>query len=338
MLHMFANRWKSALQRIATFDVPDRLAKYIPTIPAQIIFAIICTSAAIAIRTFIDLVSTGAGPFAVTVPAALVATLFGRLLCGIMTQILALTYMWYYALPVTGSFLISDPGDAPRIVVNLLAGILVVGLGEVFRQAVRIAIEQREMFLEEMDHRVKNNFSSIAAVLRLQMARSENPKVLEAIESAIGRVESYAKAHQFLYRDFDGSGMLQMREYLSNLCRSLSDTMSTETQIEFECKVEKANLPRDRAIAVGLLVNEIATNSVKHAFKGRKTGNILVSFSNLEDGYRLIISDDGQGMSGPARPGSLGLRLVEGLAVQAKAEMELNTNAEGTCYSFELAH
>ena len=332
-----ASRWNAALQSLATFDVPERLTPHIGTIPAQILFAAVCTGAAISIRMFTDMVSTGAGPFAVTVPAALIATLFGRLFCGILTQTLALTYMWYYALPDIGSFTLANPADAPRIVVNLLAGMLVVGLGEVFRRAVRTAIDQREMFLDEMDHRVKNNFASIAAVLRLQMARNEDPNVAEAIDSALGRVESYATAHQFLYRDFDGSGKLKMQDYLVGLCDSLSNAIGADRNIDFECHVEKANLPRDRAIAVGLLVNEIATNSVKHAFAGRKSGKISVDFSNHPDGYRLVIADNGKGISEPPRPGSLGLRLVEGLTRQADAEMQTETGPEGTRYEFELA-
>ena len=327
---------RHTLQNLATFDVTERLARYTGTVGAQILFAFVCTFGAVLTRFLIDLLSTGAGPFAVTIPATLIATLFGRALCGVLTQILSITYMWYFALPEMHSFVLANAQDAPRIVVNLLAGMVVVGLGEIFRQAVRSALHEREMFLGEMDHRVKNNFASIAAVLRLQGARSDDENVRAALDAALGRVESYATAHQFLYQDYNSAGLLQMQSYLTSLCAALSETVSNTAAIEITCDIAPATLPRDRAIAVGLLVNELVTNSAKHAFADRQKGRIAVSFHATDSGYRLIISDDGRGITAPPRPGSLGLKLVEGLARQALAELETRTGPGGTHYEFAL--
>jgi two-component sensor histidine kinase len=255
----------------------------------------------------------------------------------VLTQILTTLYGWYFILPIQHSFTFSESEDGARLLLASIVGLTVIGLAELFRRAARAALADRETLLRELDHRVKNNFAAMAALLEMQQRRSNNVDTKAALQGALGRIESFARAHQFLYQDFDSVGTVNMKTYLSELCGVLGGAIGLDGGIRIGCDADRVMLPRDRAISIGLLVNEVATNSAKHAFAGRETGTIAIAFSEDRDGYRLEVRDDGCGMPEQRRNGSLGLALIQALAKQANATVEMQTSADGTAYSFALA-
>jgi len=318
--------------RLTSLDFSD-LARPVPPVLSQILFGVLCSVLAIALRMLTDIWLPGAGPFALTIPLVLVATLFGRWTAGIVCQTIVSLHAWFYVLPIQGSFDFADPTDGPRVFVNLAAGYFVVALAEIFRRAMRHALADREALLLELEHRVKNSFMSIASVLRLQMRNAKDPATQAALQSAIGRVESYARAYSFLYRRHDRAGEINMRNYLEELCRALEEAAGPG-EIAFKCDAADARLHRDRAIVIGLIVNEVSTNSFKHAFEG-KGGEIRVSFSEAPKEYHLVVADNGKGI-GEAAPetGGLGLQLIEVLTTQAEGRVEIDTAGGGTAFRF----
>lgn len=325
-----------ARPQLIRLDMVDRLHPLIPPLLAQLLFAILCGISAIALRTVIDVVAPGAGPFGMIMPFVLIATLFGRWQSGLAAHVLLVGYAWYYVLPVVGSFAFDDPGSGPRIVVNFLAGLAIVGLGEVFRRSVRAAVEDREMLIREIDHRVANNFSSILAMLRLQRSRVDNPAVRDALDTASGRVESYARAHQSLYRDGASDQRVDMPTYLSDLCGALESVLSEVSGANIRCWVDDIALPRDQAVTLGLIVNEVATNSAKHAFGDSKCGLISVKLDREPGRIVLSVADNGAGMKQTDRSGGLGMSLINALAKQAGAEVERESGSNGTCFRFVM--
>jgi two-component sensor histidine kinase len=321
--------------RLAHLDVPNLVRPYAPPLLTQVAFAVLCSAAGIGLRFLTDIWLPGAGTFALTIPIVLIATLFGRWLCGLITQTVTSLYAWYYVLPIQGSFEIADPSDGPRIAVNLIAGYFVVALAEIFRAAMRRALDDRQMLLLELQHRVKNNFASIAAVLRLQM-NSADEETTKALQTALGRVESFAHAHSFIYLDFDRTGLVNMQGYITELCAMIRASFDTE-DIRITCAADPALLPRDRAILIGLLINEVVTNSAKHAFAGRQSGVVEVHFTETPQGFQLSVSDNGHGMEDGSREGSLGMKLIEALTAQARGTVESKTGPIGTSFHFEFA-
>ncbi|NDW03715.1 sensor histidine kinase [Jiella pacifica] len=325
---------KFALRRLTHIDLPQKAERYLPVMATQVLFAVICSAVSIGLRFIADLFMPGAGPFALTIPAVLVATLFGRWLCGAITETISSLYAWYFVLPVTGSFYFAVPADGPRVVVNMLSGYFVVALAEAFRRAVRHALADRDALLLELQHRVKNNFASIASVLRLQISATPSDDAKEELKAALGRVESFAQAYEFLYHDADYTGAVEMRGYLEGLCRALATSLGSARNVDIHCDAEAADIPRDRAILIGLLVNEVANNSVKHAFGASGGGQIQVRFRRDDEAFRVEVSDDGIGMSGKGRPGSLGMRLIRGLTAQANGTVEVDSGKGGTRHNF----
>jgi two-component sensor histidine kinase len=332
------------MNRLGDFDLPDRLAPMLPPWATQILFAFFCLGVAGATRLAIDTVFPGAGPFALVYPAAIAATLFARWPSGFIVLAVSLTYAWYFVLPPQGSFTLSNPGDGPRTVVVAAGAVLSVVIAELFRRAVRRAgarldsrVEERDLLLRELDHRVKNSFALVAGLLDLQRRRSDNAATREALDAALSRVQSIAQAHRHLYRDAAVADKADMKVYLGDLCHALSDALFLSGAIRLTCTAEPALLPRDRAVSIGLVVNELVTNAAKHAFNGRPEGSISVTFARREGGWRLGVADDGIGLPETIREGALGRRLIDSFATQAGGTLSHTTGPTGTVFTLDLA-
>lgn len=327
-------------RRLSELDLPDRLAPVMPLWSSQMLIALGCTGLAFGVRALIDLFLPSAGPFALTFPSVLLATLFGRWQAGLLTQIFCALFAWYFVLPEHGSFRFEVPTDGPRVVVNFLSGLLIVLLAETFRRAVRRAVGEREeevdrrdLYLREFDHRVKNNFAIIASLLDLQR-RQLSGEAAQAIADAQARVASIARAHQSLYRGDGQPQRVEMSGYLCELAQSLHNGFLDGHRVDVRCEAETFWLDRDRAVSIGLLANELVTNAAKHAFVGREEGHITLQFQVHDDSLELAIEDDGVGMGNiEVSPDNLGQRLMKAFVKQAGGTLERTDLDRGTRFT-----
>jgi two-component sensor histidine kinase len=193
--------------------------------------------------------------------------------------------------------------------------------------AAEIARAQtRGVLLREMQHRVKNNFQVILSAISIQQRRFRNTEVEHALNHVASRINAISLAHDQLATR-DDARVVDMANYLRVLCASLQQ--QTEN-IAIDIEAADVELPIDRAVSVGLLVNELITNSIKHAFS-QSGGRVLVQLTT-GIGYgeaRLVIADDGHGIQTP-RPGGTGLRLVEALARQIGGVLDQESSSSGT--------
>ncbi len=133
-----------------------------------------------------------------------------------------------------------------------------------------------------------------------------------------------------------------MRDYLSDLCAALADALFLRGGITLSCDADESSVPRDRAVSIGLVVNELVTNAAKHAFPGRDIGTIKVMFRNRSGGgWTVTVSDDGVGLpEAPAVTGpdnGLGGRLIEAFARQAGGALTTDSDRTGTRVTLELS-
>ena len=188
------------------------------------------------------------------------------------------------------------------------------------------ALAQRELLLKELNHRVKNNLQMVSSLLNLQASRLSDPSSKEHFRKAIDRVQAVGDIHARLYQG-EQLGRIDFDEYLKDLCGRLRESMLDGKSITLKVETEPLVLDIDRAIPLGLIVNELVTNSIKHAFPNGATGNITVHLEKgpADQALRLSIGDDGRGLTdknGTERDG-LGMRLVEGLMQQVGGTMEI---------------
>ncbi|RYE04520.1 MAG: DUF4118 domain-containing protein [Sphingomonadales bacterium] len=334
--------------RLGELDLPDRLASVIPRWVTSIAVGLVATACAGIVRFVLDTVVPGAAIFALIFPAAMIATLFARWLAGATAGAVSILYGWYYLFPVRNSWRFETSAQAVTMGSVIVSCILTVALAEMFRRAVRRAaderdreVAERDLFLEEFDHRVKNNFTLVASLLDMQRRRAGEGETAQALGAALSRVESIARAHRHLYRGGGTApGSIDMAAYLHELCSALSEALFLRGAITLECHSDHAAIPRDRAVSIGLIVNELVTNAVKHAFPDRDAGRIQARFEKSEKGWRLAVSDNGAGMPEETRTkgrqGGMGQRLIDAFARQARGIVTTQSTPEGTTVTVEL--
>ncbi len=190
-------------------------------------------------------------------------------------------------------------------------------------EEIKASLQEKEVLLREIHHRVKNNLQIISSLLRLQageLGEAHLPPILESL----ARIRSMSLVHEKLYLSNNLSG-IDMLDYVKSQLSALFGIYGTASR-GVRDKVEGGGLllPVDQAIPCGLVINELVTNSLKHAFKGRSTGEIKV-FLGQEDGKAvLMVRDDGMGLPEgfdlPATQ-SVGLQIVQNLALQLRGEL-----------------
>ncbi len=204
-----------------------------------------------------------------------------------------------------------------------------VDVSERREQAERLgsALQEKEVLLAEVHHRVKNNLAVIASLLSLQSQATENPAVRKVLAEGEGRVRAMALIHQVLYegRDF---AQVDLRDYLQRLVGLEVTAYGTDTgRIRVTVEAEPVRIELARAIPCGLLVNELLSNALKHAFPGAQQGEVRVGLRRLAgDEAELTVCDDGVGLPQGIVLGetpSLGLRLAPLLAQQLQATLTL---------------
>lgn len=198
---------------------------------------------------------------------------------------------------------------------------------------------ENELLLREIHHRVKNNMEVVSSLLQLQSSQINDPSVQEAMISSQNRVHSMGIIHQKLYQG-DHLSSIEMRDYFINLSENILDSFNSSGKIKVECNMAKLILDVDTAISIGLITNELLTNSLKYAFEGKDSGTIKISLSPIsneeenEVDLQLIITDDGIGKADnqPSKGTGFGTQLVDLLTRQLGGKLTYENN-NGTVVS-----
>jgi two-component sensor histidine kinase len=179
------------------------------------------------------------------------------------------------------------------------------------------SLREKEMLLKEVHHRVKNNMQIVSSLLRLQSMQVRDAEAVRALRESEERVMSMALLHENLYRAND-LARVDVARYLRSLANELLSTHGARAvPVAITTTSNVTDLEIERAVPVGLLVNELVTNSLKHGFPDGRGGTIDIHLVRDADTYVLTVSDNGVGM--PAKPrasNSLGLSIVAALSTQ----------------------
>jgi two-component sensor histidine kinase len=181
------------------------------------------------------------------------------------------------------------------------------------------SLAEKEVLLKEIHHRVKNNLQVISSLLSLQARKLADPALREPLLESQGRVQSIALFHETLYRGHDLSGV-QASAYLRELVDAIFRASSPDGRLRREVVCDDVHLGVDTAVPCGLILNELLSNAIKHAYPGGAAGTIRVELRRVgEDRLRLVVEDDGVGLPADLEQRSqrsLGLQLVQMLAQQ----------------------
>jgi len=207
-------------------------------------------------------------------------------------------------------------------------------------EQIRASLKEKEILLQEINHRVKNNMQIISSLLNLQSRHIEDKKSLELFQSSQNRVKSMALIHERLYQSKDFT-RVDVADYVRSLTNQLFITYGIDqSAIKLKIDIKDIFLDMNTAIPCGLIINELVSNSLEHAFPRGTPGEIKIAMHPLnKNEIELIVSDNGVGMPEDMKlknSQSLGLYLVSMLAEdQLHGEIKLNRK-KGTAFHFRL--
>jgi PAS domain S-box-containing protein len=198
-----------------------------------------------------------------------------------------------------------------------------------YEQQISSSLKEKEILLKEIHHRVKNNMQVISSLLSLQSKYIPDKQTQELFEESRNRIRSMALIHEKLYQSKEFVN-IDFQSYVNDLVSNIMISYGFRGRnINLKLEIENISFDIDTAITLGLIINELVSNSYKHAFRGRKNGELFVMIKKEDDCYNLVVKDDGNGIAEDINlknVDSLGLQLVDTLIRQLYGSFELRNN------------
>lgn len=199
---------------------------------------------------------------------------------------------------------------------------------------LRNAYQERGVLLAEIHHRVKNNLAVISGLIQLQLMHAKSPDLYHMLRKSVNRINSIALIHEQLYKS-DNFSDVHLADNIISQLKSVENMFSDHftAEIDLDLRLEEVSVGINQALPIGLLINEIITNSFKYAFKNRSEGKIVIALAEKNGDIHLDIGDDGVGMNEEEflSHNSLGQKLIESLLAQLEAEYSIDFK-EGLMY------
>lgn len=241
---------------------------------------------------------------------------------------------------------LSNWKKSQNILFILIAGlVLLVSLGTLIYYLLKKQIEKNriieqqkkdlEFINKEVHHRVKNNLQVISSLLDLQTKYAQDKRYENLLKESKNRVQSMAFIHQNLYESA-GMNMVDMPNYVESLIDHLKTAYQKEDeQVQIHVQIEPLQLHMDLVVSIGMIINELVTNSLKYGFVGRKEGKIDVRLIPLNGSYELIVSDNGNGIPDEVnirQSNTFGFKMIRAFVQKLKGQMNVS-GERGTCVS-----
>lgn len=201
-------------------------------------------------------------------------------------------------------------------------------------KTVQIQNEELTLMMREIHHRVKNNLQIIISLLRLRSHDLDDQKSKELFDTTIDRIQSMSILHQKIYQS-KNIARFNVQEYLQTLTDSLMQSYGSDKSIEVIIESDIEEIPNDFIVSFALILNELVTNSLKHAFSESKPAKIIIRAMQKDEGFSLHYSDNGVWKKAK-NENSFGLELIKLLTEQISGEFDLQKTESGTSYDFSF--
>ncbi len=278
-------------------------------------------------------------PYVFVSAAMIIAALVAGWRSGLVALLAGQLLTIYLIIGPSHSIYVNGWHRQATVVFALVSQLIVLVIVAIYQREVDLGTEEREQrlkllddALKEIDHRTRNNYQTVLAMIDLQTRRTEDPKVANALRQVADRIEAIANASRQLAVRSAHLGTVKLDDHLCGLVQQIERGLSRDG-IDVDCQVEKVTASADTATSISIIVNELVTNAIKHAFNGEGVGHVRVS-GRKGSGFELIVADDGRGIRATRRDGhsGLGTRLVENFARQLGAKHEVVSSDSGTTH------
>lgn len=283
-------------------------------------------------------------PYAFMFVGSALATLLAGWRSGMIAVLFGQYLTWRFI--VGPAFYFQPPAIiSGALVVATVAQLITVTIIALYQREVGRGTAEREKrlsllddALKEIDHRTRNNYQTVLALVELQARQSSDAAVRDALRQVADRIQAIANASQQLAVKSGGLDTVRLDDHLCGLVEQIQRGLSRR-EIEVECDVDDVTASADTATSISIIVNELVTNALKHAFNGEGSGKVSV-MGRHGSGFELIVTDDGRGIDPKRRSskGGLGSKLVESFARQLDAQHQVTSSDRGTTHRLVIPH
>ena len=294
-------------------------------------------------RLLVDVAVPGIAPFIFIFPAIAVAAVLCGPRAGLLTLVGCQLLAWYAVVPVQGSFRIASRADGVGLLLSTLTELMLLGALAAYHSAMRTSARQTagqyedaRLALRELDHRTKNNLQLMQSILYLKAQRTIDPEAKRELAAAAARIGIVGSMNSYLVRSGINLSHVALQPYLGTVCRHLKESLCPDG-ISLECNFADSEIDSDRALYLGLIVNELVTNAIKHAFPDGN-GLIRATLTREREGLVLIVSDNGCGKelaTAADTQGGLGTQLLHMMVGRVRGTMQ-ELSGSGTGYRIEI--
>jgi two-component sensor histidine kinase len=279
-------------------------------------------------------------PYALVFVGVVMACVLGGWRSGLVTLAIGQLFALFMVIEPRWSWANRDPQREAALIVSTISQLIILGVIALYQREVDKGASERERrvdlldeALQEIDHRTRNNYQTVLALIHLQTQRAREPEVKQALDQTAARIEALALASQQLALRSEDLGSVRLGEHLCSLCARLERGLSSD-EVKVQCNIDDVVVTADRAICLSIIVNELVTNALKHAFHDGDGGVVRVESKLSSEGLELSVADNGNGM--PSKPGAdgsgLGRKLIETFVRQLGAKHETASSSDGTIH------
>jgi two-component sensor histidine kinase len=314
----------------------ETLLKFLPSTGLPLVVRYGATTILVALFFLFSVAAETTGgqyPFLLTIPIILASILFDRgsgFLATALGVVAAASQMDWRPSVV---------GHLTALTFFAIIGLLLAAFCEGLRKALERGAEAQQelqLMLAEQRHRVKNDLARLSSMISLQARSQSSPPVRAALESAVARLHVVA-AGQDYFQLAAGDQTVNMQEYLHAVCWRLGEALRDVRPIAVRVDAENGTLDSRQAVRIGVVVNELVTNAMKHAFPGDRGGTIQIRLLRRPTDLTIIVEDDGAGCPEDAQVG-LGSRLVALLTQQSGGSVKRESAKPGCRVAITIPH
>jgi two-component sensor histidine kinase len=328
------------LKKILRSRLPERLAHRIPPPLVEIGIGLLAALLFLGVRMATTSFAGDRAPYAFVFLAIVIAAVLAGWRSGAVTLIAGQILAWTVIAARPLESVANDNDRLGALVIATFSEAVILLIIALYQREVAKNALERERRMElldqarrEIDHRAKNNYQTVLSLIELQGARAENPATREALRQIADRIGAISVATEHLAIRSEDLSTVKLRDHLCGLCAQLERGLA-RGEVHVECDVPDVVTSADTAIQLAIIVNELVTNALKHAFFDGRKGVVRVESKVVGHGLELEVSDNGCGMDGrPTAAGSgLGRKLVDNFARHLGARHDVTSSAQGTTH------
>jgi two-component sensor histidine kinase len=319
--------------------LPQRLAGKVPPPVVEFGVGLVLALSAVLARYALTPLIGEVAPYVFVSVAMIMAALVAGWRSGLVALLGGQLLTFYLIIWPSRMLYVDDWHRQATVLFSTFSEILLLLIVAVYQREIDVGVAEREKrlnlldeALKEIDHRTRNNYQTVLAMIDLQARRATDGKVRDALRQVADRIEAISNASgQLAVRSAD-LGAVRLDDHLCGLVEQIERGLSRDG-INVECDVEQVTASADAATSISIIVNELVTNAIKHAFNGEASGHVRVSGRAGRE-FELIVADDGRGIQATRRVGrtGLGTQLVENFARQLGASHEVVSSDKGTIH------